>query len=126
MSNIEFNGIQIEAEEVRRKLEEHDTRSRPRWPVFVADLEIFEEGRRTMDGALAIVVTEFGKISCVGSNNPNYNYFAARPQIREYLAKLLEATAKEEVIPAVPAEIQDYVGFGQMPYTLDGQWHEFK
>jgi hypothetical protein len=114
MSNIEFDGVQIDVETVRAKLAEHDAEAanhKPAWPVLVSD----------GCGAYIAVSSIGGLYLSARGQRATWQYFyspESAPEAHKYVRDLLDAAVKRECPPAAPEILIDN---GQVEYGWSGQ-----
>lgn len=111
MANIEFNGIQIDAETVRTKLAEYDRRDRPCWPVFITDLAFF--GSNRPDDAMILEIDHAGDIFPRGQY-PTF-FSVCKTGLWSYVDAVVRAGQGSDNPPAVPECLVRHVWFGTMP-----------
>ncbi len=105
MADLEFDGIQIDVETVRRKLEEHDARDNPQWPVRIADIGI--EGVSTA----YITFKAGGYMTVQEPKSEALHEFHMDLDIAKYIVELQKNDYKE-VPPAAPVHLRNRVKYG--------------
>lgn len=114
-SEISFDGIQIDADIVRAKLEEHETAKAgkaPHWPVRLCDCAHRLDGPMGLGYGAILTISQCRDMRL--EFGPTTDYFGPHAGLSAYIRDVLKSAEEyDDSPPAIPFGLRDYVRFGE-------------
>jgi len=105
MADISFDGINIDAETVRARLEEHDKANERRWPVTISDV-------RMRDGSEAyMIIKQGGYVTMQEPKAASLTEFHMDAEIADYVLELMRV-GYDDKPSEPPIFLRNKVSFG--------------